>query len=34
MTQTIAFTLLVVLVAAVVFIARAHLVAQGGGDWD
>ena len=34
MTQTIALTLLVAVVAAIVFVARAHLVAQAGGDWD
>lgn len=34
MTQTIALTMLVAVVAAIVFFARAHLVAQAGGDWD
>lgn len=32
MVQTIEYALLAALVAAIVFIARAHLVAQG--DWD
>lgn len=32
MYQTVAYALLAALVGAVVFIARAHLAAQG--DWD
>lgn len=32
MVQTIEYALLAALVAAIVFIARAHLAAQG--DWD
>lgn len=34
MDHTVGYALLAALVAAIVFIARAHLVAQGDVDWD